>query len=525
MIFSFQAFKRILKNTLLFLYKSIFYFIGSIIEIIGRIIFGPGDLSFPPSPLEVDRIVVSETYENWIKVSGVKQFKPERPKGSIEITIPFDKFKNTNISSSHTSRSFNTNLVADTFTSAELGFLQIKEFGKSNLNKQTYLDLQNRTIPITINTQEIDFPNMEDISRFDTVLSYNYEPSVQKKLVDIKLKILDADADEDEKTFNKISEDETDFKNIGTLLLEHFKNQVDVNPELIIKFQLQTSLPKTFASIHESITVDYMTLIWPLDLPHWKANLSADTKPIPIDYFPEEELIEWTDIELKKLDTDNQTEEDYTHYISDEYRLKIKDPSEIFSSPTLKGHISIKLFGLLSELKIINFPNRDLLIEEETFVETDYELSLEDYFTQSIYYPKQHLYFPGVVLNNNRLADVFMLLRDEGFEIPYGAWVELDSEQSINDLINERNRFVIKAVKEEGTKELVLWLILEGTTSGTTRQRELLGKNKYTTDLPTGLTVVDIWGCLQGDYKRVVNVINEIQIQLKEQFRHVSLAD
>jgi hypothetical protein len=37
--------------------------------------------------------------------------------------------------------------------------------------------------------------------------------------------------------------------------------------------------------------------------------------------------------------------------------------------------------------------------------------------------------------------------------------------------------------------------------------------------------IIDIWGQLQGDYKRVVNVINEIQIQLKEQFRHVSVAD
>ena len=57
------------------------------------------------------------------------------------------------------------------------------------------------------------------------------------------------------------------------------------------------------------------------------------------------------------------------------------------------------------------------------------------------------------------------------------------------------------------------------------RERAIPGETKYTTPFPVGATSIYIHGQLQGDPKRIVNEVNEIQRQLKEQFRHVGTAE
>jgi hypothetical protein len=145
---------------------------------------------------------------------------------------------------------------------------------------------------------------------------------------------------------------------------------------------------------------------------------------------------------------------------------------------------------------------------------------LDECFAQKKFSPEQHLQFPDVVLNDLRLADIIMLLRDKKFEPTdkTGKWVLADDIDEATKL----QQYVIQARRNEGTRELMLWLFIQGIEAGTRRERRIVGWEKYTTDLPAGSIVIHIRGRLEGDSKRVVQVINEIQMQLKQQFRHVS---
>jgi hypothetical protein len=145
-------------------------------------------------------------------------------------------------------------------------------------------------------------------------------------------------------------------------------------------------------------------------------------------------------------------------------------------------------------------------------------MNLEEGLENKRYLPRQHLHFPGVVLNEMRVLDVMMLLEDKGFEIEKPN--EPDSREN-----GEKQQYIIKANRVEGARRLEIFILIQGTNAQTTRERGITGQAKFTTRLPVGDTSIYIQGRLPGDHKRIVNTINEIQKQLKEQFRHVGTAE
>ena len=108
-----------------------------------------------------------------------------------------------------------------------------------------------------------------------------------------------------------------------------------------------------------------------------------------------------------------------------------------------------------------------------------------------------------------RVEDIKTLFEDQGFK---HKTLEL----------NPMTRYLIEGRRQEGAGELVLWMLVEGTRSQTTRQKEIPGGETFTTRLETGNMVIHLRGQLQGDSGRLVGVMNEIQTLLKERFRHVS---
>ncbi len=200
-------------------------------------------------------------------------------------------------------------------------------------------------------------------------------------------------------------------------------------------------------------------------------------------------------------------------------------PGKLYTEGPLEGSVTIRLRGARSglELQYVGPSPVDLTrvpVAYETTVVNTFHLHPEENFEQRFFSPQQHLQFPGIVLDHTRVADVLMLLRDQRFELKREEWL-----RRVSDGDGVISQHLIEAQRPEGTGQLHLWLLIQGTPATTERERQTLGEAKYTTELDTGRTVIYMRGRLRGDSQRVVAVMNELQAQLKEHFRHVGTVD
>jgi hypothetical protein len=297
-------------------------------------------------------------------------------------------------------------------------------------------------------------------------------------------------------------------------------------------FQVRLVLPAHLGVHYENNPphISQMTLAWPIATPYRLANLRAGFSLYPpIIYDPESDHLEWVDVPLKFQRKDDVRQ--LHTFSSDWVFLEISEPIEIYQALELSGKATIELDGLFSGLDLDYCLDTEAIstpvpITYHTVLANEFTLNLEEGLELKYYSPRQHLHFPGVVLDEMRVTDIVMLLEDKGFELKKNEWKKQSPTDNPDSNENSGKRlYVIEAARVEGARELALFMLIQGSNTGTTREREISGKAKYTTPLPTGATTIYIRGQLQGDSKRAVNVINEIQKQLKEQFRHVGAVE
>ena len=202
--------------------------------------------------------------------------------------------------------------------------------------------------------------------------------------------------------------------------------------------------------------------------------------------------------------------------------LRIDEPGELYKQFELNGKVLVEIPCLLSGLQAGYFDVSgkyypEIKIELKSLVSIEMNLLIIDSFEQRHFSPQQQLQFPELILDELRLADIVMLLKDERFTI--------HSNPLNNETIVPKGKHLITASRPEGADRLTLWIVVDGTPSNTTREREIPGGEVFTTDLETGNTTIYIRGQLARDGQRVVKVINQIHNRLKERFRHVRVIE
>jgi hypothetical protein len=164
-------------------------------------------------------------------------------------------------------------------------------------------------------------------------------------------------------------------------------------------------------------------------------------------------------------------------------------------------------------------------IEMRTLIHVDFKLLAMQLFQRRYFSPYQHLQFPNIELNKMRLADIVLLLQDLRFETNSKQVILEDGEKPNTKQGNNPKQWLITGKRTEGARTLKLWIVTEGISSGTQREKEIPGKEKYTTSLATGSMKLYIRGQIEEDMDRIIRVINQIHEKLKERFQHVMVIE
>lgn len=462
-----------------------------------------------PKNLKPTEILVLEEYTYQSKVSGVRSLKlASMPTGLIVVRCPYDSYKlSTSASTSQQRRSVYSDAMGGRFAEP-IGYLQCSHYGMSNLDREPDLPWEGDLLPlkITLSPSQLSRLNTNQHRRFDLQLTQTYQPQEpQSAPLEVSIFVVDEDS----------QADESDRKE----LVKELRKQADIKRSLIIKFRVKVTLPTQRPLVQEGNTLFIkLVLQWPLATPHRLAKFSSGITPYPFTYNPENGTIECNNIPLRQREN-----QDLLTYATDLISLEVSEPIELYEMLKLQGSVSLEWDGLMSGLSLNYLAPADkeagsIAIKQCTIVKNEFLMNLQEGLENKHYLPRQHLHFPGVVLNEMRVADIIMLLEDKGFEIE--KLQEPDSQESV-----EKQPYIIKAKRAEGAREVKILILIQGTSAQTSRERGVKGQAKFTTSLPVGDTSIYIQGRLPGDSKRIVNLINEIQKQLKEQFRHVGTAE
>jgi hypothetical protein len=358
--------------------------------------------------------------------------------------------------------------------------------------------------------------NLQHRNCFDLHLTDTYQPDKLKgDFLTVDAEMVDEDS--------LVPHVTTNSEGHGKMLVKELSKQRNLKHSLTIKFRVKLELPREFGSayLRKPLLISHMALEWPFTTPHRMAKIRIGSNQSPvIGYDPEQGIIKWTGVTLKPP-KELGNPPIYSFY-SDVIQIEISEPIDFYEQLKLSGFVQVEVEGLFSRADLSYegpiTTKRTVVPTFHTILKNKFTMNLKESIESKLFLPRQHIYFPGVMLDEMRIADILMLLEDKGFEFR-------KSSETLREEGSQKKQYEIDAIRYEGAKSLEINLRIEGIDASTMRERNILGKAKYTTSLSRGDTSIYITGKMKGDSKRVVSVVNEIQKQLKEQFRHVGTVE
>lgn len=454
-------------------------------------------------------IRLTETYTYDIEISGTPQLLTRgTPAGCIEIITPFDGEKHFSKQAFEDVAKQLKNNSGQEQILARIGHVSLTDYAHTDLEDKANLTLCYNVLPIDVLVQGNDLEGLRSLhdDRHACHTTLDYTPNwPETHPLSITANIFDEDTI---KAAENTEEGETAANKVA--------QQVGFERSLIFDFGLQISLPGRVGRNQDSEPPELarMAIEWPVATSYRLVHLFVGGKEKPTIYNPEEGVIEWAHIPFNAR---GQTEGTKLYsYYTPPIRLYVDDPGELYQRPELSGRVRIEIPRPFSGLRLCyfnTFGNRkEISIETRTVLAANLILNLEDCFERKVFSPYQHLQFQGVVLDGMRITDIMTLLQDQRFRCEH-----LDVSQNHS----RAQRHLIIGSRPEGPGELELLILAVGTRSETERQKQILGGETFTTRLETGNTVIYMRGQLEGDSRRLLGVMNDIQAMLKERFRHV----
>lgn len=224
--------------------------------------------------------------------------------------------------------------------------------------------------------------------------------------------------------------------------------------------------------------------------------------------------------------------------------LAIRHPGELYRQETLEITADVQVPGyLLSGMSARVYDATGYYLEKPlaltTKIHAAAELQLDDAFAMRDRSPSQHLFFDELIPDEIRITDIRTALEDRGFTVKkvwpredgpqYNEEKETDSwllvahrkvgpdyrKRFRDDVLpngNERFGDEVRLIDEEPPDgeerpddnerpdDMILWVLAEGTHSGTDRDRVMPGGGvMHKTWLPSGELRIVIRGSLPGD--------------------------
>lgn len=472
-----------------------------------------------------EEIKIKETFT--LQISDVLSLPDEdnHGRGKIEIKVPYDGKNSINETTLKDlkeqiplySRLKNENV--------HIGYIGFHDYENTDLDEQYALSLRYNLLPLKLRLKDAPFSKFEDLKNdlVEQVTVVNYATAklnsspIYFKLVEVT----------DEYDLIKVSSKDP-YKFFRESWEEYGNKLVSFNPSMTLTFVLAFDAPKHAHSLlakHPPMIAD-MSIEWPVatTINHVRVVLeSNDNAELARDvkYDPRSQRVRWGKIPFYPQLQKNGNYQ----FVTPKIQMSVREPGELFNWKEMKGELLVKFSALYSGLRLSYFnaagkQNNDVSPDYTTEMTVSFSFDLYKKLKEKIYTPYQVIKFPRVVLNRMRIDDIATLLRDERFDI-----ISILDDFPENRVGKEPINYLILAKRDEGDKQLILVLDLEGVPSLTEREKEIPEGEKFKSTFGTGETTCRIRGWLPNDPQLIVQQINRIHALLKHRFEHVSVLD
>ena len=469
-----------------------------------------------------DTIQSVEKYHYSAEISrNPENRQSKEPEGMMTYLIPFDGeayFSRTSLQDFQRQRqgSFLTGI------NGRIGYFVLNHYIRTDLESRYDLTGNYGSIGIDIPLRNESLAQDEDLiaDRFQAIGTLVYIPnSPDLNPVSIRVSVYDEDSFRETLDLTESTGDIGDGPTLTDKVAKELMVQQGFKSALIFLFEVNLVLP-TYAGDLISRASDpilqYLSLEWPFPTSQTDVSLGilGDEARRKLIYDPHQSRIEWGGIKFNK--GERREGVDAFSYTLPVAVLEIRQPGELYRRQILRGTMAIELPILLSGLDIEVFnatgEGEDMpSVAKKTLITVDFDLYPEDCFANKTYAPYQHIQFEGLILEEMRVADIVKALQDRGFEIRGEPVKHMESGDS-----TVLRACTIRARRSEGPNQIDLWLQAEGTVSEVERMRERYGAERFTARVRTGQTVIYMRAELTGNGTRLTQILNEIQLLLKE---------
>jgi hypothetical protein len=284
---------------------------------------------------------------------------------------------------------------------------------------------------------------------------------------------------------------------------------VRMTVNLYLKFDAETPYSLDIAPRLKRLSLD------------WPVVATSRTAQAPhefgrVSYDPIRKRFEWFDMnfELQSPDSVDGRESDkpQTKRFVCGFDIEVAHPGALYELGIMSGQIEIEVRGaLLSGLCARYYDalgrqsNQDGL-EMSTRLKTRYTLQLDEAFLRQQHSPHLHLYFPGVLPNEDRFNVVVTALTDRGFQV--------DRE----NLVSAPDRLKVRMIAKRDVlpQPVVLELVVVGSGFDAIREKEVGGTETFTRQIRGGELEILMRAEVSGNGEMLIKEMNELHRVLRE---------
>jgi hypothetical protein len=204
--------------------------------------------------------------------------------------------------------------------------------------------------------------------------------------------------------------------------------------------------------------------------------------------------------------------------------LSIRHPGELYKQDDLDVTAEVRVPDyLMSGMTARVYDATGYFLREPlaltTKIHARAKLKLDDAFAMRDRSPSQHLFFDEIIPDEIRITDIRTALEDRGFAVEK-VWSQDDESRDEEDEGTDTDSWLLVAHRKVGPDDMILWVLAEGTHSGTDRNRVMPGGGvMHKTWLPSGEMRIVIRGSLPGDGDgRLTHEINVLHGMLWERY-------
>ena len=446
----------------------------------------------------------------------------KHPEGSVSYEVPLDGelfFSRTSLQDFQRQQRGKSLSI----TNGLIGHFVLNHYQRTDLESRYDLSASFGSIPLNIPLRNESLTRDDDLvsDRFKVLSNYDYLPN-SPELNPVQIQVLIFD-EESFKEALDLTEDNSNLATRASLtdkVAKELTIQQGFKPALMFLFKISLIMPIYAGDlINRTVSTPMLKTIsleWPFPTSqtHIALDILGGEAHKKLIYDPHQTRIEWGDIRFNK--GFQREGVDAYFYLLPLVMLEVKQPSELYGKQILQGTVRIELPILLSGLDVKSYnalgePTNMPSVDTKTYITVDFDLYPEDCFSNKTYAPYQHIQFEGLILEEMRVADIVKALQDRGFELRDEPLKQMESGKD-----SVLRSCTIRARRSEGPNQIDLWLKAEGTVSEVERMRERYGAERFTARVRTGHTVIYMRAELTGNGTRLTQILNEVQLLLKE---------